>query len=332
MDGPWQIGQKTAEEYGRVAQETAKVMHWVDSSVTLSACGSSNREMATYADWEYKVLDLCFENVEFISLHTYFDNPHRDTAEYFANIEMMDAFIKEIVAVCDSVAAKRRSSKRIMLCFDEWNVWYKARAEEDKRKPGWPEAPKLIEEVYNVEDALVVGGALITLLNNADRVKAACLAQLVNVIGPIMTETGGDAWRQTIFYPFSHAARLGRGRVLRAIVDTPTYASKSHPAMPYLLSSVVEDAENGRVNLFALNRHLGESMDLSLDLRGFEGGWSLAEAIEMTHTDMHATNTREHRDAVVPQANSAVSVDGTTVRAELKPGSWNVISVKRVHS
>ena len=185
MDGPWQICHKTAQEYGRAALETAKVMRWVDTSVQLAACGSSNRNMASYAAWEYEVLDHCFEQVDFISLHTYFRNDADELSEYFTVLELMDAFIKEVVAICDAVAAKRRSLKRIMLSFDEWNVWYRTHRTEDMRKPGWPKAPPLIEEVYNAEDALIVGGALITLMNNADRVQAASIAQLVNVIGPI---------------------------------------------------------------------------------------------------------------------------------------------------
>ena len=179
MDGPWQIGRMTADEYGRTAQETAKVMRFVDPTIQLAACGSSNHDMTTYAAWEDRVLEHCFDEVDFISLHTYFENRHDSTPEFLANIEVMDLFIKEIVAVADGVAARKRSRKRIMLSFDEWNVWYKARAVEDLRKPGWPRHPRLIEEVYNAEDALLVGGALIVLLNNADRVKAACLAQLV---------------------------------------------------------------------------------------------------------------------------------------------------------
>jgi alpha-N-arabinofuranosidase len=140
----------------------------------------------------------------------YFENPNGSTAEFFGNIDVMDLFIQEIVAVADGVAARRRSTKRMMLSFDEWNVWYKARSVADLQQPGWPERPRLLEEVYNVEDALLVGGALIVLMNHADRVKVACLAQLVNVIGAIMTEPGGPAWRQTIFYPFSQASRCAR--------------------------------------------------------------------------------------------------------------------------
>ena len=87
--------------------------------------------------------------------------------------------------------------------------------------PGWPVAPPLLEEVYSMADALAFGGVCIALLNHADRVKCACLAQLVNVIAPIMTETGGPAWRQTIFWPFAQWSRYGRGRVLRAEVACP---------------------------------------------------------------------------------------------------------------
>ena len=149
-------------------------------------------------------------------------NPHDATEEFLGNIELLDFFIKEVIAIADAVAATRRSSKRIMLSLDEWNVWYKARSHSDLRKPGWPEHPPLIEEVYNTEDALLVGGALITLLNNADRVKTACIAQLVNIIGPIMTEPGGPAWRQTIFHPFALTTRYAQGRVLRTLASSPT--------------------------------------------------------------------------------------------------------------
>ena len=325
MDGPWQICHKTAQEYGRAALETAKVMRWVDSSVQLAACGSSNRNMASYAAWEYEVLDHCFEQVDFISLHTYFRNDADELSEYFTVLELMDAFIKEVVAICDAVAAKRRSLKRIMLSFDEWNVWYRTHRTEDMRKPGWPKAPPLIEEVYNVEDALIVGGALITLMNNADRVQAASIAQLVNVIGPIMTETGGAAWRQTIFFPFAQASRYGHGRVMRTRIDVPGYKAKAYPEMPYLYATVVHNPADGTATLFALNRHLSEPLDLTMELRGLGADRKLVEASEIANADLKAINSRDMPNAVVPHANAAVSVDKEIVTARLKPASWNVI-------
>jgi len=177
QDGPWQIGEKTAYEYGRIAKETAKLMRWVDPAIQLSACGSSGREMSTFAKWEYEVLDQCYEQVDFLSLHQYFTNYDNDTAEFLGAADLMDRYIREIVAVCDAVGAKHRSSKKIMLSFDEYNVWWKARPNGKLKKPdGWPVAPALNEEIYNFEDALVLGGAMIALLNNADRVKIACLS------------------------------------------------------------------------------------------------------------------------------------------------------------
>lgn len=329
MDGPWQICQKTADEYGRIAKETAKLMRSVDPSIQLAACGSSKHDMPTYGVWEDRVLEHCFEEVDFISLHHYFGNHLDSTAEYLANVELTDLFIKEIVAVADSVAARRHSTKRIMLSFDEWNVWYKARSAQDRSQPGWPQAPRLIEEVYNHEDALLVGGALITLMNNADRVKVACLAQLVNVIGPIMTEPGGQAWRQTIFFPFAQASKYARGRVLRCLIDSPSYQAETFAVVPYLCAAVVHDDESGQTAIFALNRHLSESQNITIELRGVGNQQCLVEALELYHSDMKATNTSASPDTVIPEDNVDVEVSGDRVSAELKPGSWNVIVTKK---
>ena len=226
MDGPWQMGAKTPAEYGRIAAEAAKLMKWVDPTIELAACGSSGRNMPTFGTWEAVVLEHCFDHVEYISLHSYLNDYADDTPAFLASVDLIDAFIEEVVAIADAVAARRRSDKRIMLSFDEWNVWYRTRRRpEDRVRPGWPIAPALLEERYTMRDALAFGGICIALLNHADRVKAACLAQLVNVIAPIMTETGGPAWRQTIFHPFAHMSNFGRGRVLRAQVEAPTYAA-----------------------------------------------------------------------------------------------------------
>ncbi|WP_282583822.1 arabinosylfuranosidase ArfA [Lichenifustis flavocetrariae] len=328
MDGPWQIGAKTAQEYGRTALETAKVMRWIDPTLVLSACGSSHRQMPTYGSWEYEVLDHCFDQADFISLHTYFANKTDEIDEYFGVIDQMDSFIKEVVAICDAVAAKRRSPKRIMLSFDEWNVWYKTHKIEHMRKPGWPEAPALLEEIYNAEDALIVGGALITLMNNADRVKCACLAQLVNVIGPIMTETGGPAWRQSIFHPFALSAKHGQGRVLQAKIDTPTMVTKAVPDMPVLLAAVTDDPATGQTAIFALNRSSSESLDVEIGLRGFGPNRTLIEALELHHPNLKASNTKSAPNTVVPRPNADVTIEGDGLRAKLKPLSWNVIVTK----
>lgn len=325
MDGPWQICRRTAAEYGRAAQETGKVMRWVDSTIELAACGSSQRAMPTYGAWEYEVLDHCFNEVDYISLHAYFRNDSNSIDEFFTVLEDLNSFIREVAAICDAVAAKRRSPKRIMLSLDEWNVWYKAHTPADLKKPGWPKAPPLIEEIYNFEDALIVGGALITLINNSDRVKAACIAQLVNVIGPIMTETGGPAWRQTVFHPFAQASKYSRGEVLRTSVETTSYSTATHPQVSHLLTSVMHDRESGTVTLLALNRSKEAGMELELELRGLGAGRKVTFASELHHADLKAVNSKVAPDAVAPATLEDVTVAGEVVRAELKPLSWNVI-------
>ncbi len=335
MDGPWQMHARTAEDYGSVAAETAKMMKWIDPSIELAACGSSGRNMPTFGAWERTVLEHCFDHVEYISLHTYLNNYAGDVPAFLASSDLMDNFIDEVVSIADSVAAGRRSSKRIMLSFDEWNVWYRTRRDRDARTlPGWPVAPPILEEVYTMADALAFGGMCIALLNHADRVKVACLAQLVNVIAPIMTEDGGPAWRQTIFFPFAQMSHFGRGRVLDAEVDSPTYdAHYFDPrgdqdlyfpvTAPYLKLAAVQDRNDG-ITLFALNRHLSEPMPLTVTLNGFDTK-SIRAARTLHHPDLNATNTRDAPDAVRPMTLDGASIAGDRLRTTLPPASWNVI-------
>jgi alpha-N-arabinofuranosidase len=238
----------------------------------------------------------------------------------------MNSFIKEAVAVCDAIAAKRRSPKKIMLSFDEWNVWYKARAEEDRAKPGWPIAPRLLEEVYDLQDALMVGGALITLLNNSDRVKAACLAQLVNVIAPIFAEPGGAAWRQTIFHPFKLVTKHARGNVLQTKIQSTQCETKTAGPIDHIVASAVHDADQRKIVLFVLNRETSGAVDLTIDLRGFPQIKS-CEALEIAGADLFATNTAEKPDAVQPGEHQEFTIRPDTINTRLNPLSWNLLSL-----
>lgn len=341
MDGPWQMESKTADEYGRIATEAAKMMRWTDPRIELAACGSSGRNMPTFGAWEETVLQHSFEHVEYISLHTYINNYAGDTAAMIASPDLMDTFIEEVVAIADSVSARKHSTKKIMLSFDEWNVWYRTRRQKDggRTKPGWPVAPEILEEIYSMEDALAFGGACISLLNHADRVKSACLAQLVNVIAPIMTETGGPAWRQTIFHPFAQMSHFGHGRVLKAEIDSPTYAATYYdprgttalnfplPNVPYLKMAAVQDVAGVALTLFVLNRNLEEPMTLDVSLKGF-GKLTVDQALQLHHPDLTATNTKKQPNRVAPAALAGVRVDGKGLHATLAPASWNVIRLK----
>lgn len=325
MDGPWQIGHKTADEYGRLAVETAKAMKLIDPTIELVSCGSSNTGMPTFPQWEATTLEHTYDAVDFISLHQYYGNKDNDTADYLALSLDMDHFIKTVIATCDYIKAKKRSKKTINLSFDEWNVWFHSnQSDEDtmKNKP-WQKAPALLEDAYTFEDALLVGCMLITFIKHSDRVKMACLAQLVNVIAPIMTQNDGPAWKQTIYYPYLHASQYGRGIALQPVINSPKYDSKNFTDVPYIESVAVYNEEKEEVTIFAVNRHLEEGITLECDCRSFEG-YRVKEHIVLENEDLKATNTFSTQ-VVVPKNVGNSKLEDGMLFATLNKASWNVI-------
>jgi alpha-N-arabinofuranosidase len=322
MDGPWQICHKTANEYGRIAAESAKVMKWTDPSIELVACGSSSARMPTFGKWEETVLDHTYEQIDYISLHIYFGNTENDTPNFLGRSLEMDSFIQTVAGICDYVKAKKHSKKQINLSFDEWNVWFHSH-DQDSKIEKWIESPPRLEDIYTMEDALVVGCMLITLLKNADRVKVACMAQLVNVIAPIMTEVGGKAWRQTIFYPFMDASRYGRGTVLRCPVNVDKYDSKEFCDVPYLEAVGVYNQEKNEITIFAVNRNLKETINLEAQIAGF-GNMRLVEHRVLCNSDLRASNS-VLEEKVKPVVMTGGSFEDGKLEINLPSASWNVI-------
>jgi alpha-N-arabinofuranosidase len=326
MDGPWQVGYKTADEYGRLAVEVAKALKLFDPSLELVACGSSNSGMPTFPQWEATVLDHCYESVDYISLHSYFKNLNDDLPTFLAESLDMDGFIRTVISTSDFIRAKKRSKKKVNLAFDEWNVWYHSHQADQLVEP-WTVGPPLLEDVYTFEDALVVGCCLITLLRHAERVRIACLAQLVNTIAPIMTENLGPAWRQTIYYPFLHASLYGRGEVLETWIRSPVYDNRTFGDVPYLESIATWNEDAGELTVFAVNRSLEEELLVEGRLSGFES-CELIEHLVLAHEDPKAANKRESPLRVVPHRIDTTQVDKGSFRAVLPRLSWNVIRLR----
>jgi alpha-N-arabinofuranosidase len=322
MDGPWQIGHKTAYEYGRVATETAKAMRLVDPSIELVACGSSNSSMPTFGSWESTVLDEAYDEVDYISMHAYYEQRGDDRDSFLACTVDMDRFIDNVVSTADYVRAVKRKQKRINIAFDEWNVWYLKRF-AGERNLQIEEAPRLIEDVYSVTDAVVVGNLMISLLRHADRVKIGCQAQLVNVIAPIRSEPGGPVWKQTTYHPFALTSRYGRGTVLRVEPSSPSYETKWFGEVP-LLDAVAVLSDAGEVSLFAVNRSQTAPMALDVDLRAWPG-YQVVEHVALADDDHDAVNTASEPDRVVPRVLDAPAVDGGRLTAQLPALSWNLI-------
>src|SRR5277367_4018804 len=324
MDGPWQIGHMTATEYGLRAQDAARQMRYVDPTLKLVACGSSGPGMPTYLEWDREVLEQCYEYVDAISLHRYFTNAEEtggDSSKFLAMNLSMERQIDEVAAVCDVVRGHKRSPKKLWLSFDEWNVWYRART-GDAVNGHRQSAPHLLEEIYNLEDALLVGGLLNTLIRKAERVKLACLAQLVNVIAPIMTDQNGLV-RQTTYYPYSWALEFARGAALELLVESPTYDVSGMGPVSYVDVAGTHHAETGKFALFLLNRDLAKPHTVEIVWEGT--GPRAGDAIVLTGSDLKASNTFAAPTRVVPQKAEKPSSSGARTTFELPPRSYTVV-------
>jgi alpha-N-arabinofuranosidase len=325
MDGPWQIGHMSAAEYGEKAADAGRQMHYVDPSLKLIACGSSGPTMPTYLEWDREVLEQCYDYVDAISLHRYFDNTSEtggDSGKFLALNLSMEQQIAEVAAVCEYVQGRKRSPKKLWLSFDEWNVWYRARsgsATDGNRK----EAPHLLEEVYNLEDALLVGGLINSLLRNSNRVRVGCLAQLVNVIAPIMTNANG-LYRQTIYYPYNWALQYARGAALEVLLEPgPSYEVPGYGQVPYLDVAGTINPDDGKVSVFILNRDLAKSHQLEVNWEA-KAGSRLLSSFVLTGSDLKAVNGFDKPDRVAPQAADKPLTNGNVTKLELPPRSYSM--------
>lgn len=325
LDGDWQMGHKNAAEYGKTAAEAAKLMKWTDPTVKTVLCGSSGWGMKTFGDWEATALDIAYDHVDYVSMHQYHGNGDDYLENFLAKGVETESFIKSVISALDFVQGKRHSKKRIDISFDEWNVWYHSHGAEFEK---WCVAPHILEDVYNFADVLVAGTMMNAILRHADRIKIACLAQLVNVIAPIMTENGGRAWKQTIYYPFYFASRFGRGCSLQMITDTSVYDTKWYTDVPDVdMSAVLSEDENG-LTVFAVNRDLKEAITLEASLLDFDG-FVPVEHIAIEGFEPEAVNTADG-ESVYPIKKEPPELDGRALKARLSPMSWNMIRLKKV--
>lgn len=322
MDGPWQIGHLDAPEYGAKAREAAKMMRWHDRQIKLILCGSSNSAMPTYPEWDRTVLEAAWDNIDYHSLHYYAGNPENDTASYLAMSAEFEAFVGTLEGTLRYVKAKKRSKHDVFLSWDEWNVWYKARLVHDV-EGGWTQAPHLIEEIYNLEDALVVAQWMNVFLRKSDVLKIACLAQAVNVIAPILT-TKNAMLKQSIFYPFMLFSKLASGLALDVAVKAPEYNTKMFGDMPLLdVSASFDEATNAHA-IFIVNRSQTESMTIDLNWQD-RAPKSITNVYQLAGTDPKLANTYESPNNVISVKVAAPAVNGKLATITVPPLSFTAI-------
>jgi alpha-N-arabinofuranosidase len=329
MDGPWQLGHRSASDYGKLASQTAKAMRQLDPSIELVVCGSSSAQMPTFGAWEHTVLEHTYDDIDFISCHAYYEELDGDTGSFLASAVNMDHFIESVVATADSVGAELKSTKKINISFDEWNVWYQSRFHDVDQLTGienWPTAPRLLEDSYSVVDAVVVGSLLISLLKHADRVTSASLAQLVNVIAPIMTEPGGATWRQTTFFPFAVTSRLAVGSALEVKLESETYATATYGEVPIVDAVATHDAATGKTAIFMVNRDQDAPTTVTIDVSHL-GPVSITEVATLADDDIYAKNTLAEQERVALRPNDSAKIVDGALTITLPAVSWTAVAL-----
>ncbi|MDD3212797.1 MAG: alpha-N-arabinofuranosidase [Eubacteriales bacterium] len=334
MEGSWQAGHLSAEDYTKKALEAAKIMRWVDPDIKLIACGSSYEMLPTYLEWDRIMLDQLLDQVDYLSTHSYTMNAGQGDANFLAAYKALDTHIKNSKRVIEYVKARKNSQKELGICLDEWNVWNFQDIEFNSMDDliglttfkitsagKWEIAPPILQEKYSLLDALTVGGLAITLLKNADCVKIACLAQLVNVIAPITTDPNGGILRQSIYYPFRTVSQLGHGTVMDVRVDAPEYECQ-FGKLPVVEAVAVLNEEKGELNVFALNCDPDEDVTLSLAIDG-ESGYRVERHQALYGDNLSAINTFEQPDNVTMRELPA----GETVT--LPKMSWSAITLRK---
>lgn len=332
MDGKWQLGHLDAEEYAKKISKVAAGMRQLDPSIELIGCGSSNHGMKTFGKWEDTLLKYAYDQIDFVSCHAYYHADPGKLETFLGSAADMDRFISEVVSCIDAGKARAKSDHKVNISFDEWNVWYQG-SEPSKVPEGinnWPVAPHLLEDIYSVTDAVVVGDFLITLLKHADRVKAASIAQLVNVIGPIMAPENSVAYRQTTFYPFSETAKLTKnGTVLHELSESPCLQNEKYGSINMVDSVCVECVDNSGV-IFVVNRSLNDKVLFTINL---PKDWSKYENIvvkTLHDDDPLAKNTENNTNRVILHENKSIKSnrEHNKISVILPANSWTVIHIK----
>ena len=325
MDGEWQVGHKTAQEYGRLAHETAKAMRLFDKNMELIVCGSSSELMATYPEWEREVLDLTYGSVDYISMHRYWSNKEKNTTSFLSNNIGLQEYITNVESTINYIKSKKRSKKDIKISFDEYQPWYHNKEFMDDHLNSditeWPKAYPILEDQYNLLDCLLVGTVLNTFINNSHIVKIACMAQLVNVIPAISTVKNGISWRQSVYYPLFFASLYGRGESLQLKIDSPKYSSDIADDVTYIDASAVIDEEKKTLSFFIVNRSEEENVNLSFDLHNLKVNKILDQQI-INHKNMYVSNTKDSPNEIIPKKTSIVSLQNDELSADIPALSY----------
>ncbi len=364
MDGHWQIGswEKDPVGFGIRTHEISKIVKWVDNKAETVFAGTSDHHKH-YPEWEMAALEQCYESVDYISLHHYHSAPEGDIANYLNISSVFEEYINTTIATCDYLQTKLRTPKKMYISFDEYGVNFAKSIEVPYGRRGWHDVSKSYfqfaprENDFKYHDpalqleadgrfhshqmlnALATSSVLLTFLRHADRIKIGCMT---GGIRHALAFDGKHVWKNASYYPFYQMNILSRGGMsIMPVVDGPTFnteqfaLSGSNQSYAYENVQAIESAavyheETGEATIFLINRAITDDIEVSLDVRGFEG-YRFVEHIEMYTDDLAKGNRHDNPDAIKPQINTATRMDGGVVKVDAKKLSWNVIRLARAN-
>jgi alpha-N-arabinofuranosidase len=318
MDGPWQMGHRSADEYGKFALEAAKLMRWTDPNIKLIAAGSSHYAQGIdWIGWNRTVLDHLKRHIDYLAVHRYVGNAENNYEEFLASSMDLDDRTRTTEGVIRSALSDEPQRRKIYIAWDEYNVWYRARGASQRGR-------RILEERYNLEDALVVATFLNSFVNHAHIVKMANMAQLVNVIAPIFTNEKA-MFLQTIFYPLELFANNTRGKALSVFVDSPVYKTRRFDGVPYLDTSA--SFENGTLVMNVVNRHRDQAVETEIETQDKQFSGRI-EVAEVNGPDIKAEN--DFGVTRVQTTHRSVSADGRKLRYRFPAHSFTMLKAKLV--
>jgi len=335
-----------------LCNETSKAMKWIDESIKTAVCGSSAPFMDHFPEWDEKVLDQCYDTVDYLSVHHYHIAPPGDMKALLGGAHYYEDFINNEVAMCDFVAAKHRSPKKMMISFDEYGAMSRPNS---PLNPGYgrynmarthyrfdPERRYILHDPDNMPERQFPGSDMqhllgmasiqLAFLRHADRVKIGCMT---GGLGALAASDHDHVWKAASHYAYMQLMQYAKGISLEtkidsetfdlpgyAIDDTSQYTGKE--GVKYVDGASAWDRDNNRLAVFVINRNDDAEYPLTIDIKGFEG-YAPVKHLETFSEDFGAKNSFEQPGLVLPSENKSFSFENGMFMNHIKPLSWNVI-------
>nr|WP_319997724.1 alpha-L-arabinofuranosidase C-terminal domain-containing protein [uncultured Draconibacterium sp.] len=304
VDGPWQMGQKSAEDYCKWALEAGKLISLLDEDIKLVASGASlYRPGNDWVDWNDYVLDKMIGKIDYLSVHRYATEalPGGRSNKVFSDHMSLGLDIDEKIettqALIKKAMVKSESERPVYISFDEYS-------------PGFG----------GLLSSLMLAQHLNSFIRHADVVKMANITMITNLVG---NSPEGD-FKNSVFHTFSLYSHNALGTALDVKTICDDYDNEVFKNIPYLdVTAVLNEADN-KVIINVVNRHETDAIETNIDIQSGEyAGKATTNVI-----NAESIGTRNTKDAQPVQVESEqISFKGNTLLYSFPAHSFTQIEI-----